>query len=258
MARVAPGPRVRGSATRCARAARGARCALFAALCAVLVVSSGAASSAEEAAIGPETAAPLGSFENPVRCDMPSGEREYLMRLRCIDGGTPEIGDRASFGKGPDDHIVDGVELRCADGTKQKIFMDMYHRGQREMEAVPGFAITAQVPARAAVGCPPEVPGTIPGKYVFEALEVDFPARPPLGALQVQSPDLEGDVRVKLVVLPSGKVDRRSIEVIGSEGDELRGRALAILGRLQFQAAEHHHGCRVPQTMQLIVDFVRP
>lgn len=239
-----------------AHAARVVRRTLSAALCASAVAMSSPAEAGEKA-VASNAASPLGSFENPVRCDMPSGEREYLLRLSCLDGSPLEIGERASFGSGADGHVLDGVELRCADGTKQKIFLDMYHRGYREAEAVPGFAIAAKVPARAAVGCPPDVPGAAQGKYVFEPLEVDFQARPPLGALQVQSPDLEGEVRVQLVVLPSGKADRRSIEASRPPGDELRERAVKLLERLQFQAAEHHHGCRVPQKVQLVVEFVR-
>jgi hypothetical protein len=86
---------------------------------------------------------PLGSFENPVRCDMPGGEREYLKRLRCGDGTPPWFERMGSFGLGPYGNILDGYEVKCGE-ERFEIFMDMYHHGHVEAEAVPGFSIVNQ------------------------------------------------------------------------------------------------------------------
>src|SRR5215217_6682079 len=41
---------------------------------------------------------PLGSQENPVRAEMPPGQRDYLARLRCSDGRAPLFEREGSFG----------------------------------------------------------------------------------------------------------------------------------------------------------------
>lgn len=86
---------------------------------------------------------PLGSKENPVRADMPGGQRAYLSRLRCADGGRPEFCRVGSFGAGVYGRIIDGYEVVCdgSEPAKSMIFMDMYHPGHREAAAVPGFTI---------------------------------------------------------------------------------------------------------------------
>jgi hypothetical protein len=86
---------------------------------------------------------PLGSKENPVRADMPGGQRAYLSRLRCADGARPEFGRVGSFGAGVYGRIIDGYEVVCdgSEPAKSMIFMDMYHPGHREAAAVPGFTI---------------------------------------------------------------------------------------------------------------------
>ncbi|WP_086608036.1 hypothetical protein [Erythrobacter donghaensis] len=86
---------------------------------------------------------PLGSQENPVRADMPGGQRAYLSRLRCADGNRPTFDRVGSFGVGVYGRIIDGYEVLCDGSSPEKslIFMDMYHRGHRETAAVPGFTI---------------------------------------------------------------------------------------------------------------------
>lgn len=87
---------------------------------------------------------PLGSKENPVRADMPGGQRAYLNRLRCADGARPTYARVGSFGAGVYGRIIDGYEVLCKDSAPEKsmIFMDMYHPGHKEPAAVPGFTIT--------------------------------------------------------------------------------------------------------------------
>lgn len=86
---------------------------------------------------------PLGSEQNPVRAEMPQGQRAYLNRLRCADGKRPVFERVGSFGVGVYERIIDGYEVLC-DGSspaKSMIYMDMYHPGHREPAAVAGFAI---------------------------------------------------------------------------------------------------------------------
>jgi hypothetical protein len=86
---------------------------------------------------------PLGSKENPVRAEMPQGQRAYLGRLRCADGKAPAYRRVGNFGIGVYERIIDGYEVVCEGGTPDKsmVFMDMYHPGHKEAAAVPGFTI---------------------------------------------------------------------------------------------------------------------
>lgn len=88
----------------------------------------------------PKISGELGSRENPVRCNMPRGERAYLNRLRCADGKAPTYHRLGSYGPGPYGNIIDGYEVKCSEGDPVKIFMDMYHQ-HVEKVAVPGFTI---------------------------------------------------------------------------------------------------------------------
>jgi hypothetical protein len=85
---------------------------------------------------------PLGSKANPVRCQGPKGEREYLNRLRCSNGHKPEFLRSGSYGPGPYGTFIDGYEVKCEKSDqKTTIFMDMYHVGYYENRPVPGFDI---------------------------------------------------------------------------------------------------------------------
>lgn len=97
-----------------------------------------------EAALAKAAAHPLGSQENPVRAHMPQGQRAYLNRLRCSDISRPEFYREGSVGVGPYGNIVDLYVVTCesAEPSKTRIFMDMYHEGYAEREAVAGFGIT--------------------------------------------------------------------------------------------------------------------
>lgn len=83
----------------------------------------------------------LGTQTNPVRCENPRGERQYLSRLRCADGKRPEFSRIGSFGVGPYGNILDGYRVKCDGKDEVTVFMDMYHAGYVEKEAVPGFTI---------------------------------------------------------------------------------------------------------------------
>ncbi|MFP4003635.1 MAG: hypothetical protein ACLFV8_07670 [Alphaproteobacteria bacterium] len=86
----------------------------------------------------------LGSADNPVRCDMPEGERLYLSRLRCPGGKRPEFSRDGGTGAGPYGAIMDRYTVKCPDSDEMKpqtVYMDMYHPDYREDRPVPGFTI---------------------------------------------------------------------------------------------------------------------
>lgn len=85
---------------------------------------------------------PLGSRNNPVRADMPQGERAYLARLRCTDGNAPEFERHGNAGRGPYGYLVDVYEVRCAGQAPVTAYIDMYHVHVEE-RALPGFTIVA-------------------------------------------------------------------------------------------------------------------
>lgn len=86
---------------------------------------------------------PLGSEANPVRADMPVGQRAYLARLRCSNGQAPSFSRVGSMGLSPYGSIVDGYEVLCAGAAPAKslIYIDMYHPDHVEAAAPPGFTI---------------------------------------------------------------------------------------------------------------------
>jgi len=88
---------------------------------------------------------PLGARENPVKSEMPSGERAYLERLRCASGKAPTYSRVGSFGEGPYGNIIDGYSVKCegSEPADTVVFMDMYFRGFVEARAVPGFTIVS-------------------------------------------------------------------------------------------------------------------
>ena len=87
---------------------------------------------------------PLGSDKNPVRVDMPMGQKAYLSRLRCEDGKAPKFSRGGSTGAGPFGSIVDVYDVDCggAGPGKVSVYMDMYHPIHKESRAVPGFTIS--------------------------------------------------------------------------------------------------------------------
>jgi hypothetical protein len=90
------------------------------------------------------SAHPLGGQENPVRADTPRGQRAYLDRLRCENGNAPTYNRVGNFGRGVFGTIIDGYAVECEGSAPASttVYMDMYHAGYSEPEAVPGFTIT--------------------------------------------------------------------------------------------------------------------
>lgn len=83
---------------------------------------------------------PLGSKANPVRENMPEGERAYLRRLRCSGGQPPAFERKGSVGLGPYGSILDLYSVACPGAAPAEVYMDMYHYGP-ENRPLPGFTI---------------------------------------------------------------------------------------------------------------------
>lgn len=95
-----------------------------------------------EKAIKKAAAYPLGSEKNPVRENMPEGEKAYLSRLRCADGNAPAFNRAGSVGDSPYGYIMDLYNVTCPGAAAVEVYMDMYHDGG-EQQPVPGFTIVA-------------------------------------------------------------------------------------------------------------------
>ena len=96
-----------------------------------------------DSAVAAAAAHPLGSMENPVRVGGPEGQQAYIARLRCANGSSPRVGQRASAGVGAFGTIVDVFPLDCGAAApgKVRLVMDMYHAEHREDRAPAGFTI---------------------------------------------------------------------------------------------------------------------
>lgn len=86
---------------------------------------------------------PLGSKQNPVRADMPGGQRAYLARLRCTNDAPPTWRRVGNLGAGAFGSIVDQYDVRCegAHPPRTIVVMDMYFQGYVEARAIDGFKI---------------------------------------------------------------------------------------------------------------------
>lgn len=86
---------------------------------------------------------PLGCRSNPVRCDGPAGEREYLDRIRGKDGRKvlyQRVGSLVV--PSPSGNIVDLYLIGFENvGPVARVFMDMYFAGYVEVRPIPGFQI---------------------------------------------------------------------------------------------------------------------
>jgi len=87
----------------------------------------------------------LGTEKNPVRAEMPPGQRAYLNRLRCSNGVAPKYERAGNLGAGAFGSIVDAYVLRCDGGApaESTVIMDMYFPGYVETKPVDGFTIVA-------------------------------------------------------------------------------------------------------------------
>ena len=205
------------------------------------------------------TSAPLGERSNPVRANNPTGQRDYLMRLRCPGGDAPRFERAGSFGPGPYGGVIDMYDVACASGKAFGIFMDMYHR-HREMQAVPGLQLLAEHPGRIAAGCPPKVDGFEAGNYVFNLFEVEQSAHAPGFKSEVEGAAVKGNVFVRMVIGADGRAVPSAFEFPypddpKDDGEKLRQQVRDYLTAQQFVAAQHKPGCAVPQRVELVLQF---
>jgi len=85
---------------------------------------------------------PLGSFENPIRVCLPAGQRNYLSRLVCKNGNHPLSFERGgSVGIGPYGNMLDVYIVKCGETEAEKfnVYMDMYHKDNKETRPAEGF-----------------------------------------------------------------------------------------------------------------------
>jgi len=99
-----------------------------------------------DAALKQATRYPLGSPQNPVRADMPAGERAYLDRLRCKNGTPPTYERVGETRAGVFGSFVDHFDVRCQNSAPLRtlVVMDMYFPGHVETQPVDGFTLTAR------------------------------------------------------------------------------------------------------------------
>ncbi len=224
-------------------------CFLSAGLCALCLHAAAAQGPAEPPQ--PDTSAPLGSRENPVRANMPSGERDFLMRLRCPEGDAPAFERGGSIGIGPYHNVLDIYDVSCASGRKSTVVIDMYHK-HRETANIAGFTTLAEHPGRLAQGCPPKVDGADSGEYVFHMLEVERPAHIADITRELESDSVSGYAYTRFVIGKDGKVAPQSIDFPNPHQDpRLNGVVADYLATLQFTPAEHHAGCNVAQKAEI-------
>jgi hypothetical protein len=109
-----------------------------------------------------DASAPRGSYgfapHDPILCDGPAGEREFISRLRCSNGHAlrgPRVGSfggkcpdpahHEGFGSNdrPEDLcLVDGYDLKCEGGEHACfLYFDMYHPDAPEQPPPVGLTL---------------------------------------------------------------------------------------------------------------------
>lgn len=83
---------------------------------------------------------PLGSPQNPVRVAGPEGERAYLGRLRCANGGQAAVGPRSTAGVGPFGSVVSAYDVTCG-SERHRLVFDMYQEENVETRPPAGFTL---------------------------------------------------------------------------------------------------------------------
>ncbi len=83
----------------------------------------------------------LGENTNPICCDDPGGEKEYLNRIRDLSGKRPTFVRRGSVTNGPYGNALDKYLLTSPEAPDREVYMDMYHRNYIEREPIPGYLI---------------------------------------------------------------------------------------------------------------------
>ena len=89
----------------------------------------------------------LGRKTNPVRCDGPQGQRDYLSRLRDYSDHPVTFKRAGTLRDGPSGNALDAYQVSYPDGYSQEVFLDMYHPGFVENEPPSGFKIVPPEPS---------------------------------------------------------------------------------------------------------------
>ena len=89
----------------------------------------------------------IGRKTNPVRCDGPQGQRDYLSRLRDYSDNPVTFKRAGTLRDGPYGNALDAYQVSYPDGYSQEVYLDMYHPGFVEERAPSGFKIIPPEPA---------------------------------------------------------------------------------------------------------------
>ena len=100
----------------------------------------------------------IGRKTNPVRCDGPQGQRDYLSRLRDYSDNPVTFKRAGTLRDGPYGNALDAYQVSYPDGYSQEVYMDMYHPGFVEKEAPSGFKIVPPEPGPAPAPPPKLTP----------------------------------------------------------------------------------------------------
>lgn len=99
----------------------------------------------------------LGGKGNPVRCDGPQGQRDYLSRLRDYSDNPVTFKRAGTLRAGPYGNALDAYQVSYPDGYAQELYLDMYHPGFVEKGAPAGFKIVPPAPPPQPVVPPPKI-----------------------------------------------------------------------------------------------------
>jgi hypothetical protein len=89
----------------------------------------------------PAQDAEVGSAKDPILCDGPGGERQYLSRLRTLDGERMSWTRNGSVGGNlKDKHLLDSY----SNGQGGTLLLDMYHPLRVEIRAPQGYRLLTE------------------------------------------------------------------------------------------------------------------
>ncbi len=193
----------------------------------------------------------FGARNNPILTSGPTGQQDYLRRLKCPAGASPwwvRNGSLGSANAAADGHILDVYTVGCPDVMPFLLYMDMYHSG-RAMDPIPGMTVLPELPARLATGCPPQMTANADSNatWVFASDEVETMARPiqQLVTTLTGTGASNGTQQVSFIIDTLGVVEPESIRA-GAVGAADRFEVVKkVLLALKATPAEHHAGCKV-------------
>jgi hypothetical protein len=156
-----------------------------------------------------------------------------------------------------DEHMVDTYIVHCSpSGPTVLVEMDMYH-DHRESAPVGPFMVLADLPAKLATGCPPEISSNPDSNahYVFSAFEVERPVQLVTDEQPIYPVGFDGRAWVSAIVDTARVPEPASIQIRYAEPSKVRPHVPAALAAIRFQPALHHAGCVVRQRIEGPVEF---